>query len=261
MSQPPHEARSHRAHTPRKIWVVLPAYNEAARIGVLLDRIDEAMVEESLCYEVIVVDDGSTDATAAIVRERGEAAPITLIQHERNEGLGATTRDGVFAAAERAAARDVIVTMDADDTHTPGLILRMVRMIREGHDVVIASRYQPGARVVGVPFARRCLSWGGSWMVRLLFPTPNVRDFTCGFRTYRAGLLQEAIRRFGPDLVGQSGFQCMVDILLHLRRMDAIFGEVPIILRYDLKEGASKMNVGETIVQTLALLLRRRLAG
>jgi dolichol-phosphate mannosyltransferase len=73
-------------------------------------------------------------------------------------------------------------------------------------------------------------------------------------------VLKAAIQRFGSDFLSQDGFQCMVDILLKLRRMNVIFGEVPFLLRYDLKEGGSKMKVGETIGNTLRLLARHKLA-
>ena len=243
---------------PRKVLVVLPAFNEAATIERLLDRIDEALDEASIAYQVILVDDGSRDRTLEIVQACAARMPIRVVHHEGNRGLGATIRDGLITAAEHAHARDIIVTMDADDTHTPGLILRMVRMISEGHDVVIASRYQPGSRVIGVPFARRLLSDAGSWLFRLMFPTPGVRDFTCGYRAYRAQVVQEALARYGAEFLDQDGFQCMVDILLKLRRMDLIFGEVPFVLRYDHKEGGSKMNVWRTVRATVALLFRRR---
>jgi dolichol-phosphate mannosyltransferase len=185
--------------------------------------------------------------------------PIQLHRHRENQGLGATIRDGLVEAIKRAAGEDVIVTMDADDTHTPALILRMVRMIREGHDVVIASRYREGSRSVGVPRHRRALSYAASLLFRVVFPTPGVRDYTCGFRAYRAASLREATARYGEEFLDQDGFQCMVDILLKLRRMNLIFGEVPFVLRYDFKEGGTKMDVVETIRNTLALVVRRRL--
>ena len=134
----------------------------------------------------------------------------------------------------------------------------MVQMVREGHDVVIASRYRPGARVVGVSLPRRFTSYGASWLFRILFPTPGVRDYTCGFRAYRGQVLTSAVSRYGSRFVEAQGFQCMVDILLKLRKLDVIFGEVPMILRYDLKLGSSKMRVARTIWQTLSLLLKRR---
>jgi dolichol-phosphate mannosyltransferase len=74
-------------------------------------------------------------------------------------------------------------------------------------------------------------------------------------------VLQEVIAEHGQDFFDQTGFQCMVDILLKLRRRDLIFGEVPFVLRYDLKEGESKMNVGKTIRDTLRLIARRRIEG
>src|SRR5258705_8936510 len=112
--------------------------------------------------------------------------PIHVMTHEVNRGLGATIRDGLVRAVELAGPRDIIVTMDADDTHAPGLILRMVRMISEGHDVVIASRYRNGSRCVGVPLHRRALSLVASWLFRAVFPIRGVKDYTCGYRAYHA---------------------------------------------------------------------------
>lgn len=242
------------------VWVVLPAFNEEAGIGRLLDRLDEAMDEAGRAYHVILVDDGSRDETLAIVGERASRMPITVIQHATNLGLGTTLRDGLIEACKLARLRDVIVTMDADDTHAPGLILRMVRMLLEGYDVVIASRYQSGSRSVGVPLSRRFLSFCAFLLFRMILPIPGVRDYTCGYRAYRAEVLGTAIERYGGEFLNQTGFECMVDILLKLRRMNLVFGEVPIMLRYDLKESATKMKVGQTIRNTLLLMLRTRFA-
>jgi len=244
----------------RKVYIVLPAFDEESRIGSLLERLDGAMGEASLDYRIILVDDGSRDSTISIVSDHASRMPISVVQHACNLGLGAAIRDGLVEAQRRSKAQDVIVTMDADDTHTPGLILRMVRMLREGHDVVIASRYRPGSRSIGVPLTRRLLSFGAALLFRSFFPIRGVRDYTCGYRAYRSEVLAQAIEHYGDEFLNQDGFQCMVDILLKLRRMHLIFGEVPIILRYDLKEGGTKMKVGETIRNTLLLMLRSRLS-
>lgn len=244
-----------------RITIVLPAYNEQANIGRLLDRIDASMTEDGLSYRVIVVDDGSTDRTVELLDKRREAIPIRILRHDVNQGLGASIRDGLFLAGEGLKDDDIVITMDADETHTPGLILRMVRMIREGHDVVIASRYQPGARVRGVPPGRRLLSFAASVLFRVSFPGYGVRDFTCGYRAYRGSALKQAISTYGDRFLTSDGFQCMVDILLKLMRLDLVFGEVPLILRYDLKASHSKMRVTRTALQTIALLVRRRLGN
>ncbi len=152
----------------------------------------------------------------------------------------------------------IIITMDADNTHPAGLALRMVRLIREGNDVVIASRYRSGSYVRGLPLSRRFLSYAGSWLCRVLFPIRGVRDYTCGYRAYRVATLSRLVTSYGEDIISETGFASMVDILLRLRKQQLIFTEVPLVLRYDLKPGRSKMNVSSTIKETLSLLVRRR---
>lgn len=243
----------------RRVWIMLPAYNEEESLPPLLDGIARAMADAQLPYTVVLVDDGSRDRTLAVAEEHARRMPIEIVRHPVNLGLGAALRDGLTHAAGRAAAEEAVVTLDSDNSHSPGLIPRMVRRLGEGYDVVIASRYRPASRTRGVPALRRLLSWGGGWMFRALFPTRGVRDYTCGFRAYRAGALQEAIAEEGASFFDQDGFQCMVDVLLKLRRRGALFTEVPMVLRYDRKSGASKMRVARTAGNTLVLLARRRL--
>ncbi|MBW2401426.1 MAG: glycosyltransferase family 2 protein, partial [Deltaproteobacteria bacterium] len=109
------------------VIITLPAYNEEETLPPLLDRIREAMEENLIEYRVIVVNDGSTDGTGEMVDQMRDTMPITRIDHERNRGLGEAIRTGLLAAIEGAKDRDIIVTMDSDNTHTPGLIARMVR--------------------------------------------------------------------------------------------------------------------------------------
>lgn len=250
-----------QARARRKVWIVLPAFNEEKDLPSLLDRVEEAMVDAGIDFEVLIVDDGSTDTTSDLATTFARRLPVRLMRHEINEGLGATLRDGLRWGCELAHPKDFIVTLDADNSHTPELIRRMVRMIREGHDVVIASRYTRGAQIRGVNVLRRMLSRIGAVLFKVVFPIPGVRDYTCGYRAYRAELLQRVIQA-DPDFFDQDGFQVMVDILLKLRKAPGlVFGEAPLILRYDLKEGASKMNVPATIKATLNLMMRRRFLG
>ena len=244
-----------------RVIVVLPAYNEEESLGLLLRRLDQAMREDAIDYEIIVVDDGSTDGTARLVSQYTEYLPVRLERHDVNKGLGATIRDGLKSAVSIATDEDIVVVMDADNTHTPGLIRTMIQGVREGADVVIASRYRPGSCVRGVPFHRKVLSLGARALFQTFFPIRGVRDYTCGYRAYRARVLRDAFQRYGDDFVNQQGFQCMVDILLKLREWDLIFREVPLILRYDLKQGASKMKVVRTIAASMMLIVRRRVGG
>ncbi|TWU61015.1 Undecaprenyl-phosphate mannosyltransferase [Crateriforma conspicua] len=246
---------------PSKVFLALPAYNEEEALPELLERVGEAFADSGLPYEVVIVDDGSADDTARIAAQMSYQMPVHVVQHKVNQGLGITLRDGLREAVDRAGERDIIITMDADNTHPPGLIDRMVRMIHEGCDVVIASRFQPGARVVGVPIERHFLSVGARVLFTMLFPTRGVRDYTSGFRAYRAGVIRDAFARYGDDFVGETGFSCMADVLLKLRKQGCLFGEAPLRLRYDQKGGDSKMRVFRTIWLTLKMLGRHRFGG
>jgi dolichol-phosphate mannosyltransferase len=258
VSETPGKDRRSSSYKRQFYWIVLPAFNEELSLPPLLDRLEAAMVEAGVPYKVVVINDGSSDSTAQVVREYSSRLPLLLENHPVNMGLGATMRDGLLKAIELAGPEDIIVTMDADNSHNPELIPRMGRLIREGNDVVIASRYQAGSRIRGVPGYRRMMSVGASLLFRLVFPMRGVKDYTCGFRAYRAAALKAGVERHGPAMFDQQGFQCIVDILLKLRPLDLTFTEVPMVLRYDLKEGASKMKVARTMKATLLLMSKRR---
>ena len=244
------------------IIVALPAYNEALNIGPLLDNF-ESTLNLSMGFgfdrKYVIVDDGSADHTLRILREYADKIPLRIVVHEQNQGLGPTIRDALRTAAEEACQGDIVFTMDADNTHSPGLMPLMTQKILEGHDIVIASRFRKGARVIGLSWLRKCMSIGASMMMRMVFPMKEVRDYTCGFRAYKADLLRKAFAEYGEAFIDQKGFQCMSDILIKLRRFNPVAGEVPMILRYDFKKGNSSMKVARTVIQTLRLVLVRRL--
>jgi len=133
-------------------------------------------------------------------------------------------------------------------------------MEAEKADIVIASRYAPGGDEVGLTALRKVLSRGASFLLTLMTPVPGARDYTCGFRLYRAAMLRRAADAWGSRLVEEAGFTCMAEVLLKLGRGGARVTEYPLILRYDLKEGASKMKMMRTISRYFALIQRIRAA-
>jgi len=235
------------------IVVILPTYNEERAILPLLEHFSKVFESHFPKYRLIVVNDGSSDNTAAVTTSYRDIH-VELIEHEKNRGLGEAIKTGLLYVIKDTSDDDIIVLMDSDNTHSPGLISRMVMLIEEGNDVVIASRYVPGAKVVGLSFARQMCSLGASLLFRILLPVPGVRDYTCSYRAYRAGILKKALERYGNEFVSLSGFSSIVDILLKLEKLNAIITEVPLILRYDLKPGKSKMNVKKMVLETISLV-------
>ncbi len=233
-------------------FIVLPAYNEEAALPRLLGKMLPWYTQGVLRGKIIVIDDGSKDQTAEVVQNF--PPPVHLIAHPHNMGLGAAIRTGLTYAASVAEDNDAIVSMDADDTHNPGLVPRMVQRLNEGYDLVIASRYQIGSRTLGVSPFRQFLSWGASWLFRLSLPMKGVRDYTSGFRAYRAVFIQRAIARWNDQFIDRNDFSSMPRLLLRMRQLHAIAVEVPMVLRYDLKPGISKMHVGGNVRANLQLI-------
>jgi dolichol-phosphate mannosyltransferase len=240
----------------QEIFVVLPTFNEGTSLVSLLQELEEVLAAPS-CH-ILVVDDGSTDTSLQTLRALN-LPHVQIVTHDQNRGLGEAIRTGLTVALQQCRnEHDIIVIMDSDMTHTPYLIARMVNLVQEGNDVVIASRFRYGSRVKGLSPYRVFLSHAASWVFRLFLPIPGVKDYTCGYRAYRASLLKQSFAKYHDDFVSESGFSCMVDILLKLAPMDAIIVEVPLILRYERKVSASKMKIFQTIFASLKLLVRTR---
>jgi dolichol-phosphate mannosyltransferase len=238
----------------------LAAYNEGRALGDVLNGIARAFADGGV--RVWVVDDGSTDDTATVAREWVARLPVELLRHEQNRGLGAALHTGFSALLPRIQSDDVVVTLDADNTHSPAQIPALVQPIVEGRaDLAIASRFVFGARVVGVPWHRVWLSRGAMFLFRWIVPLPGVRDYTCGFRAFRGSLLIRAAARWGR-LATESGFAASAEILVKAGALEPRVQEIPLILRYDRKPGASKMRVGMTILRNLAVMSHlRKLRG
>ncbi|WP_158883490.1 glycosyltransferase [Amycolatopsis anabasis] len=238
--------------------VVLPAYNEARSLPPLLDRLAAMARTERMV--VWVVDDGSSDGTAASAESAAPGLDLRVVRHPANLGLGQAVHSGLRAVLETACHHDFVVVMDADDTHDPALIPRLREELAAGADLVICSRFAAGGHDGTAPLFRRVLSRGAAVLFHGVLGVDGVRDFTSGFRAYRVELLERAVRHWGERLVEERGFACMVELLMKLRHCRPVIREVPLMLRYDRKQGASKLRLRRAVLQYVKLMARDRLA-
>ncbi|MBE9030281.1 glycosyltransferase [filamentous cyanobacterium LEGE 11480] len=163
--------------------------------------------------------------------------------------------------AGAANHNDLLVIMDADDTHDPQLVMNLAAAIENGADIAIASRFVAGGNDKTAPFFRRLLSRGAAVCFKTVLPIDRqVNDFTSGFRAYRISLLDRAVSHWGYRLIEESGFACMVELLLKLRFCKPRIVEVPFRLQYDRKLSTSKIRIVRTIMQYLKLALRDRIS-
>jgi dolichol-phosphate mannosyltransferase len=243
------------------IYILLPAYEEELALRPMMEKIDGVMKKMGAEYRAVVVNDGSRDRSGQILKEISVQYPIDVLTHKYNRGLGETIRDGMEYIAEHAAPTDVIVRMDCDDTHEPSYIPLMIAKLNEGHETVITSRYAPGGGEVGLDWYRRLISRCANLLFKLCFPIPGVWEYTCGYRAYRAGLIQDAIAIFGNkfiDLKGM-GFTGTLEKLIKLELMGAKITEIPFVLRYDQKFSTSKVVTSLTTLGCMLLILKHRI--
>ena len=232
------------AQTLGRIVMVIPTYNESANIEWIVDRLRKAQPD----VDVMVVDDNSPDGTGKIVEELAAADPHVQVVHRTEKaGLGAAYRHGFRVALEQGY--DVIGEMDADGSHQPEQLQRLVDAIEAGADLVIGSRYVPGGSVVNWPLQRQVLSRGGNLYVRLLLGI-RVKDATAGFRLFRRATL-EAI---DIDTVTSTGYVFQTDMAYRTLRQGLRIAEVPIEF-IERERGDSKMSK-DVATESLKLITR-----
>ncbi|MCD6460897.1 glycosyltransferase family 2 protein [bacterium] len=241
----------------RQIYLMLPMYNEQEAIVALLDNIEQVRPSLKEPFSVVIVDDGSDDNSVPNIKkymQKNPLLPITLLRHTQNMGLGQAMRTGIYHLAKKINHNDIVFTMDADNTHNPQYMPDMIKKVDKENDIVIASRYCEGGEEKGLSMHRSFLSLGASGLLKICFRCKGVRDYTCGFRAYRGRVIKEAYDAWGEKLICENGFTCMAELLIKTHHFAKKVDEVPMILRYDLKCGASKMKVLRTIMRYMHLI-------
>ncbi|MGN6742377.1 MAG: polyprenol monophosphomannose synthase [Amnibacterium sp.] len=216
--------------------VCVPTYNEAASLPVLLPRLGE--VRPSV--DVLVLDDNSPDGTGAIADGFAERDPRVHVLHRPGkQGLGAAYLAGFAWGLERGY--DVLVEMDADGSHRPEDLERLLAAVADGADVVLGTRWMPGGRTVNWPFRRRLLSVLGNRYARAMLGVP-MHDITGGFRAYRA----TALRALSLSTIRGEGYVFQVELALRAHDARVVIREVPITF-VERAQGVSKMSRGIVI--------------
>ena len=227
-----------------RVLIVLPTYNEVDNITAILDRIRDALPHA----DMLVVDDGSPDGTADRVRWIAHRMTgLHLLERRSKDGLGAAYRAGFAWGIDHSY--HVLVEMDADGSHRPEDLPRLVAAVEDGADLAIGSRYVPGGAIPKWTLARRLLSRGGNMYASAMLGL-GVHDATAGFRAYRVSLLQRI--DYANLRAGGYGFQ--IEGAWRAVRSGARVTEIPIRFE-DRVAGESKMSKA-IVVEALRLVTR-----
>ena len=232
-----------------KSLVIIPTYNEKDNIRNVIERLQALPIE----LDILIIDDNSPDGTADIVRELQADDPhIFMINRPAKLGLGTAYITGFRWALERNY--EYILEMDADLSHNPDDVPKLIQECKGGYDLVIGSRYCNGVNVINWPIKRLLLSYGANKYTRMITRMP-IMDATAGFKCYR----REALAAINLDRVKSSGYSFQIE--MHFRVWDAGFKikEIPIIF-IERSEGLSKMSkniVWEAVFMVWKLKLRQ----
>ncbi|MBQ4541095.1 MAG: polyprenol monophosphomannose synthase [Alistipes sp.] len=230
--------------------VIIPTYNEIENISRMIDTVMSLEGE----FDMLVIDDGSPDGTAEVVRKRQAefGSRLNMIERQGKLGLGTAYIAGFRWALERDY--DYVFEMDCDFSHNPDDLQRLYAAACEGRDVVVGSRYVCGVNVINWPMSRLLMSYFASKYVRLITRMP-VHDATAGFVCYS----RKALQTIDLDAVQMKGYGFQIEMKYTAWRLGLRLGEVSIVFT-ERREGVSKMSGGifkEALFGVMKLPLRR----
>ena len=236
------------------IYFVLPIYNEEKNISKVISRLQSVMSDRS--YKIIVVNDGSTDGSLAVLKGLTDAN-IIIENYHINMNIGAVFSTAIASVLSKSNKNnDVMIIMESDQTSEINLVKKLTKEIEvNNQDVVIASRYKKNGRYENFPFLREIFSRGANYLMHICFPIKEVYDYTIFFRAYRMKVLRDAVKYFGPfGLIQSKGFVANAEILIKLSLITKRISEIPFTYNYAKKIGVSKIRIFRTINEYFVLI-------
>ncbi|MGC9079222.1 MAG: glycosyltransferase [Nanopusillaceae archaeon] len=223
------------------VSIIVPVLNEKENIEELVDRIDKTLKDVE--YEIIFVDDGSDDGTIDIINNLiNKNKKIKLLERGSKKGLASAFVDGL-----KLASGDYIVLMDADLQHPPELLKKMYDKIREGYDLIIASRYVEGGKTEGWSFKRKLMSRIAILLSHILLPeTLKIKDVTSGYFMIRKELLNDF------EVSDPFSYKVLLDILVKIRPKKIL--EIPYTFK-ERKYGESKLK-GKVMISYIVQIIK-----
>jgi len=223
-----------------KLAIVIPTYNEAETIRSLIKELFERVKELVDKLDILIVDDSSPDGTADIARELGEKYDkITVIQRAKKMGLGAAYKEGFRYVLDKLDS-EIIVQMDADNSHQPNEIPNMLEKIKN-FDYLIASRHLKGSDIIGWGIGRKTTHSIAGVIARACAKI-EIKDSTSGFRMFK----KKTLGKIDFEKIRSDGFAFQIEVLYQLKQLGMKGLEVPSVF-VNRTEGSSKMGSNEMI--------------
>ncbi len=238
-----------------RFTIIVPVLNERDNLDRLFTAFHDLKSEFGADFDThfVMIDDGSTDGTAARARELVGDLDFTLLCHEANQGPGRAFATGFAYLAEDLRDDDWVATLEGDNTSRHELIRQMFTRSAEGYEVILASPYMYGGGVTNTQTYRWFLSYMANVFVKEMLGISGILTMSSFFRLYRGSALRRLQGSYGPGIVERDGFESMVEMLVKMVMLGITISEVPMVLDTTLRAGKSKMNVVKTVIGYLSL--------
>lgn len=232
-----------------KIFICIPTYNEAENIEKLVKKIFALKIDG---LKIIIIDDNSPDKTGKIADELSQDYPIKVIHRKKKLGLGSAYISGFQYALKKNA--NLTFEMDADFSHNPKDIPRLIQEIKNGYDVVLGSRKIENGEIKNWNLWRHFCSNGAMWFSKFFLKIKTL-DVTSGFRCYRVNVL----KKINLDKIKSNGYAFQEEMIYLCEKKGFKIKEIPIIF-IDRQLGKSKLSykdIAEFFVKIIALKFRK----
>lgn len=225
------------------IYVCIPSHNEAATVGLLLWKIRQVFAGFPREYQLLVLDDGSTDATGEVLESYTRVLPLTVVRHAERRGYAASVQKLFRTALELTdrPKRDCAILMHADFTHSPQVIPDLIRRVESGADLVVAE-----GTLEGEPSRpQRLLRRFAPQLLRGVVVVPGVHDLVSGYAIVRLVALRNAMRSHGHGFLVTDGWAANAELYWRTGRYARRVESVPSVERHDLRQRASRIRPTE----------------
>jgi len=234
------------------IYFLIPVFNEADNIHLLTDTITNCLPGEDKYF--VFVDDCSTDDTISVIKKHFEGKKIQVISKQVNAGPGDSFNKGFeWILSDSKSDKDIVVTLEGDNTSDIGILFTMLTLSRLGYDLVLASVYAQGGGFRQTSFFRRFISVIANTVIRFIFDL-KVLTLSSFYRVFTISILKK-IKDKDKTIITEKGFISMVEVLLKAIRADARIIEVPMHLDSSKRKGKSKMKTFKTSMSYLKFLI------
>jgi len=232
-----------------RLFFIIPVLNESPNIPRLMSNLEElrASLDGQFECRIIFVDDGSTDDTSARIMQHSGSLSVEVLTHQSNCGPGAAFGTGFEHLHSVLGQTDWAVTLEGDNTSRIQTLHQMLVRRLEGFDVVLASPYMYGGGIIQTSLFRIFLSHMANTLIKELLGIRGILTMSSFYRLYSAPVVMRLQQRYGLRIVEASGFECMVELLAKLIRVEATISEVAMPLDGSQRLGKSKMRILRTI--------------